>query len=68
MDGRRSVSHDRSEETTEAKARRFLELSLDERMVMLSAVVDLALASNPDLAERRHAQSTTGRVQFVSAT
>jgi len=50
------VSHDRAEETPEAKARWFQSLPLSERMELLCAFTDLALSLNPALAEKRHAQ------------
>lgn len=61
-----SISHDRREETPEAKARWFQSLSLEERMEMLCFFTDLILSTNPDLAEHKDAQSVTGRVQVVS--
>ena len=63
-----SVSHDRQEETPEAKARWFRSLPLSERMDMLCAFTDLALTANPALSERKNAQPSTGRIQIVSAT
>jgi hypothetical protein len=60
-----SISHSRAEETAEAKARWFQTLSLAERMDLLCAFTDLALESNPDLPNRRHAQSTSGRIRVV---
>ena len=44
-----SVSHDRGEETPEAKARWFHSLPMSERMEMLCAFTDLALTAKPDL-------------------
>jgi hypothetical protein len=63
-----SVSHDRLEETPEAKTRWFRSLPMSERMDMLCAFTDLALTANPALAERRNAKSPAGRIQVVSAT
>lgn len=65
MDG--LVSHDRREETPEAKARWFQSLSLEERMELLCAFTDLALAVNPDLPDRKHAEPVAGRIQVLSA-
>jgi len=59
------VSHDRSEETPEAKARWYQSLSLDERMEILCSVTDLALTLNPRLAENKHAQPIKGRVRVL---
>ncbi len=60
------VSHDRGEETPEAKARWFRSLSLTERMEVLCSFTDLVLAVNPDLADKRDAQQALGRIQIVS--
>ncbi len=62
-----SVSHDRQEETPEAKALWFRSLSMQERMDLLCAFTDLALSVNPDLQERKHAQPVAGRIQVISA-
>lgn len=61
------VSDDRSEETPEAKARWFHSLPMSERMELLCAFTDLALAANPDLMERKAAQPFEGRTQVLSA-
>ncbi len=63
-----SVSHDRREETPEAKALWFRSLAMSERMEMLCAFTDLALTVNPALQERKDAQQVTGRIQVISAT
>jgi hypothetical protein len=63
-----SISHDRREETPEAKARWFRSLSLSERMDLFCALTDLALSVNPKLPEQKHAKSSPGRIQVVSAT
>lgn len=61
-----SISHSRSDETIEAKARWFQSLSLSERMDMLCAFTDLALSANPTLQERKDAQPVAGRIQVLS--
>jgi hypothetical protein len=61
------VSHDRAEESPEAKARWFASLSLDERMQMLCDLTDIALTINPSLAESRRAEPTPGRIQVIRA-
>lgn len=61
-----SITHDRSAETIEAKARWFRSLTLDERMDMLCAFTDLALSVNPSLKECRRAQPIAGRIQVLS--
>ena len=64
----KSVSHDRADESPEAKARWFQSLSLEERMNLLCSLVDLALQNNPKLVERKNAQPTQGRIRVLSAT
>jgi hypothetical protein len=62
----RGVSHDREEETIEAKARWFQSLSLKERMELFCALTDLILAVNPKIVEQRDAQPVRGRVRVLS--
>ena len=62
-----SVSHERQEETPEAKARWFRSLPMEDRMQILCDLTDLALSINPSLQEKRHAESAPGRVQVISA-
>lgn len=47
----KSVSHDRAEETMEAKVRWFQTLSVEERLEYLCALAELALAVRPHLME-----------------
>lgn len=61
----KAISHDRKEESAEAKARWFQSLPLSERMEMLCSFTDLALTANPSLQERKHAQPVTGRIQVL---
>lgn len=63
-----AVTHDRREETPEAKALWFQSLPLSERMEMLCSFTDLALTVNPALQERKDAQPVAGRIQVLSAT
>jgi len=67
MNSNASVSHDRREETPEAKARWFRSLPMSERMEMLCAFSDLALTANPNLSARNNAQPAPGRIQIISA-
>ena len=62
-----SISHDRREETPEAKVRWFRSLPMSERMEMLCEFTELALTVNPALQERKDAQPVTGRIQVISA-
>lgn len=61
-----AVSHDRKDETAEAKARWFQSLPLSERMALLCSFTDLALDVNPGLQDMKDAQPTKGRVQVLS--
>lgn len=62
----KTISHDRQEETLEAKARWFQSLSLSERMELLCLFTDLILAVNPEVTEKKHAQPIAGRVRVLS--
>ena len=64
----KTVTHDRQEETIEAKARWFQSLSLAERMEMLCLFTDLILSTNPNILEQKDAQPIAGRVRVLSAT
>ncbi len=62
-----TVSHDRRDETPEAKARWFQSLTLIERMDLLCAYSDMILDLNPQIARRkRNAQPATGRIRVLS--
>ena len=61
------ISHDRNDETIEAKVKWFRSLSLSERMDMLCAYTDLALELNPQLPDKKYAQQIKGRIQILSA-
>jgi hypothetical protein len=61
------ISHDRNDETIEAKAKWFRALNISERMDMLCAFTDLALELNPLLPDKKHAQQTKRRFQILSA-
>jgi len=62
------ISHDRREETPEAKARWFKSISLEERMEMLCAFTDLILTVNPRIVETKDTQQTKRRVRVLSKT
>jgi len=63
---KRSISHDRKEETIEAKARWFQSLSLEERMDLLCQYTDLILSVNPEIVEQKDAQPVEGRVLVLT--
>ena len=62
------ISHDRSDETIEAKVKWFRSLSLPERMDMLCNFTDIALELNPQLQDKKYAQQIKGHIQILSAT
>lgn len=62
------VSHDREEETPEAKALWFQSLTLEERMDLLCTFTDLILANNPSIADKKNDKPIAGRVRIVSKT
>ena len=62
------VTHNRQEESLEAKARWFQSLSLEQRMELLCAFTDLALEINPCLPDMKDAQSPEGNIQILSRT
>jgi hypothetical protein len=62
-----AISHDRQDETIEAKALWFQSLSLAERMELLCAFTELLLITNPKIVEQHDAQPTARRVRILSA-
>ncbi|MEW6742237.1 MAG: hypothetical protein AB1486_05720 [Planctomycetota bacterium] len=60
------VSHDRDDETIEAKARWFQSLTLQECMRVFSELTDLILANCPTVMEQKDAQPVEGRVRVLS--
>jgi hypothetical protein len=63
-----SVTHDRREETIEAKTLWFRSLTLTERMDMLCAFTELLLLTNPKIVEQRDAEPVEGRVLVLTET
>jgi hypothetical protein len=61
------ISHDRSEETLEAKGRWFQSLSLEERMDYFTDMMEFILEVNPQVAERknRHARPLSGSFRVL---
>ncbi|MEW6264825.1 MAG: hypothetical protein AB1641_17260 [Thermodesulfobacteriota bacterium] len=64
---RMTISHDRAEETPEAKVRWFRSLPLARRMELLCCFTELILAANPKIVDQRQAQPVAGRVRILSA-
>jgi hypothetical protein len=62
------ISHNRQDESIEAKARWFQSLSIQERMDLLCSFTDLVLEINPKIAEQKDAQPVEGRVLVLSKT
>ena len=62
----RTISHDRKEETLEAKARWFQSLSLKERAELLCQFTDMILFVNPKIVEQKDAQPVAGRILVLS--
>lgn len=63
-----SISHNRKDETLEAKARWFQSLTLAERMDMLCMFTDLMLSANPKIVEKHNAEPVEGRIRVLSAS
>ena len=62
----KKISHDRKDETIEAKTRWFRSIPLSERMELFCSFTDLALNVNPGLPGLKNAKSTKGRIQILS--
>ena len=61
-----AISHDRADETPEAKALWFQSLTLAQRMEHLCTFTEFILAVNPRIVEQRDAQPRQGRIRVVS--
>jgi hypothetical protein len=61
-----TVTHDRTEETMEAKTLWFRSLTLAERMEMLCAFTELLLMANPRIVEQKNAEPVEGRVLVLT--
>lgn len=62
----KAISHDRQEETIEAKARWFQSLSLEERMDLLCEYTDMILGINPRIADQKDAEPVEGRILILT--
>ena len=60
------VSHDRADESLDAKARWFQSLPLAERMELLCEFTNLILTHHPKAAEIGRAQASPGRILVLS--
>ena len=63
-----SITHDRKEETIEAKTLWFRSLTLAERMDMLCAFTELLLLTNPEIVEQRDVEPVEGRILVLTAS
>ncbi|HLA98469.1 MAG TPA: hypothetical protein VJL34_08440 [Anaerolineales bacterium] len=62
----KAISHDRQEETLQAKARWFQNLPMKDRADLLCQFTDIILEVNPKIVERKNAQPVAGRIRIVS--
>ena len=62
----KNISHNRDDESIEAKVRWFRSLSLEDRMELLCCYTDLALELNPELMDKKDDQSFGRRIQILS--
>jgi hypothetical protein len=60
------ISHDRSEESDDAKAVWFQSLALEERMQLLVEFSDLVFQNGVRKREPVSAESTSGRIRILS--
>ena len=61
-----TVTHDRTEETIEAKTLWFRTLTLAERMDMLCAFTELLFTTNPEIMEQKDAEPVEGRILVLT--
>lgn len=62
------ISHDRAEESLEAKAEWFSGFSVAERLEMLDEFYELAVGLNPHILECKDAAPIPGRIQIIPRT
>jgi hypothetical protein len=62
----KSVSHDRRQESFEAKASWFQSLSLEARMDVFVAFTNLILENNPGIVKEKWLPSASDRVRIIS--
>ena len=60
------VSHDRKDETPEAKALWFQSLSVQERLELFEEITELALELNPGLANGSDAETPSERLRVLT--
>jgi hypothetical protein len=62
----KSVSHDRRQESLEAKANWFQSLSLEERMDVFVAFTNLILENNPDIVKEKYVRPASEHIRVIS--
>jgi hypothetical protein len=60
------ISHNRDDESIEAKVEWFRSLSVEERMDLLCWYTDSALTLNPEIVERKDDRPFNRRIQILS--
>jgi hypothetical protein len=63
-----SISHDRDEETPEAKARWFQSLTMEQRLAHFAEFYNLALQLNPDIVSLKDVPPPSARVRIHERT
>ncbi len=63
-----NISHNRDDESIEAKVEWFRSLSIEERMDLLCFYTDLALEFNPEIMEKKDDQPFDRRIRILSKT
>ncbi len=61
-----SISHDKRDESMDAKARWFQSLSLEERMNVFVAFTNLILENNPDIVKQKYVRPASERIRVIS--
>lgn len=61
-----SISHDRSDESLDAKTRWFQSLTLEERMDVFVSFTNLILENNPDIVKQKYVRPASERIRVVS--
>jgi hypothetical protein len=61
-----TISHDRGDESPEAKARWFQSLTLEERMEVFCSMTELILSVNPDILRSKNVKPIPGRIQVLT--
>jgi hypothetical protein len=59
------ISHNRDDESIEAKVEWFRSLSIEERIDLLCCYTDLALTLNPEILEKKDDQPFNRRIQVL---